>query len=284
MVHGNDFVQSTMLMTFVFVAFQAFWGLKTVFAIIRDDVNIPANDNVGSKALEPIVEALAEIRSRLDRLEEGNVGIVRKEKEEAKITTTTQLADVRNRLGRPEEGNGGIVTNEKEEATTTTQLDVFDPTMSLTDYNSQTHQLHASTSSLPPSQKLQLHHHLWRPSPAWIQSCTHHVARDSSLMKPFINKPSGCRLGDCIKFCRACKPGGPETIAAAYQAAGCKGKLINRKFRNLPIVETTLQNVATTQKGFHKPDPNDVVLHLRLGDGEFFKVCCGKFIGCFTSL
>lgn len=70
---------------------------------------------------------------------------------------------------------------------------------------------------------------------------------------------SGYRLGDCIKGCRTCG-NDTDTIAFAYSQAACPSSL-----NNLKVIKELLHQ-KDGKEGFEVPDPNAVVIHLRLGD------------------
>ena len=111
----------------------------------------------------------------------------------------------------------------------------------------------------------------WWPDAEWIMDC---VERERDL-KPFdtLIEFKNYRLGDCVKLCSGC-PTDQEfknlahwTIAGQYYDSGCdaNGPHFHTKRGNETLLLEILKNVAETQD-YPTPDPEAIVIHLRLGD------------------
>jgi hypothetical protein len=119
----------------------------------------------------------------------------------------------------------------------------------------------------------------WWPTADWIQQC---VTTPRNLT-PFATLPEweGYRLGDCVKICAGCpierKPHAKEdlyqspqlahvTIAGEYWDRDCaRGKQYHMKRGNESLLDEIIDS-RLGQPGFYYPDPNAIVIHLRLGD------------------
>jgi hypothetical protein len=120
-----------------------------------------------------------------------------------------------------------------------------------------------------------------RPTRQWLDDCATTLAKDKSVMRPFPAKIPRYRLGDCIKRCRACYMGIPSqkntterqpwrhfpedynlTIAGYYNNLACN----TQDMSNYSLVHNILETHFASRPGFVKPNPNDIVIHLRLGD------------------
>ncbi|CAB9520611.1 expressed unknown protein [Seminavis robusta] len=140
-----------------------------------------------------------------------------------------------------------IPSNQAAAADTTNHDDVFDPNLLPDDY-----------IFLDPS----------IPSKEWMHNCAKTLQQDSNILKPFPITIPGYSLGDCITHCNQCTIDNKQnsnsnnrTIAFYYNAFACP----NNK-QNLTVVDRILKIVGQ-REGFVKPDPNDIVIHLPLGDG-----------------
>lgn len=112
----------------------------------------------------------------------------------------------------------------------------------------------------------------WWPTPEWIQAC---VDKPRNL-KPFKVDPAWVdyRLGDCVKSCdpRACPTSTHHaalahnaTIAGQYYDLACEGSQWHVKNGNETLLDEIIAQ-RRSEPGFYTPDPNTVVIHLRLGD------------------
>lgn len=113
----------------------------------------------------------------------------------------------------------------------------------------------------------------WWPTRKWIGEC----ANKPRELTPFKTYPDwvGYRLGDCIKFCGhgACPSDtvSPQlahwSIAGEYydRACGPTGPYLHKKKGNETLVDVILKK-REGKTGFEKPDPDAVIIHLRLGD------------------
>lgn len=111
----------------------------------------------------------------------------------------------------------------------------------------------------------------WWPDAEWIQAC---VDKPRELT-PFhtLENWVDYRLGDCVKLCGGCPTveDHPQlahwTIAGQYYDLGCdpEGPQYHVKRGNETLLDTILEGLAG-KKGFYKPDPEAIVIHLRLGD------------------
>jgi hypothetical protein len=119
-----------------------------------------------------------------------------------------------------------------------------------------------------------------RPTQQWLEDCATTLAKDQSVIRPFPAKILEYRLGDCIKLCEACYKGIPSqkntidrdpwrpfpdyksTIAGYYNNFGCN----TQDTSNYSLVHEILETHFASRPGFVKPDPNAIVIHLRLGD------------------
>ncbi|CAB9507339.1 expressed unknown protein [Seminavis robusta] len=116
------------------------------------------------------------------------------------------------------------------------------------------------------------------PSKQWLQDCAATLGKDKSIVKEFPTLLGEYALGDCIKACNKCNLGLPGkqkkifapdmkhhknynlTIAGYYSELACPHKI-----KNFTILNQVLE-IFGQRDGFVKPDPTDVVMHLRLGD------------------
>eukprot|EP00934_Nitzschia_sp_Nitz4_P006046 Nitzschia sp. Nitz4//scaffold25_size161228//126864//128873//NITZ4_002452-RA/size161228-processed-gene-0.169-mRNA-1//1//CDS//3329544652//6036//frame0 len=124
----------------------------------------------------------------------------------------------------------------------------------------------------------------WRPTGSWVQACVKQV--EASKPKPFQVVWRRYVLGDCIKMCRKCyvlkcvrhpekaKQRGSgcfeqatrnDTFSALYHFRACK---TNQHVMggNWTIVEEIMREAQENDATFQEPDPDALVLHLRLGD------------------
>lgn len=111
----------------------------------------------------------------------------------------------------------------------------------------------------------------WWPDELWIYDCAN---RERDLT-PFNTNPDWVdyRLGDCVKLCSGC----PDkqhphlmhnaTIAGQYWDLGCdkQGPHWHVKRGNETLLNDIIDGM-TGRPGFVKPDPDAIVIHLRLGD------------------
>ena len=118
----------------------------------------------------------------------------------------------------------------------------------------------------------------WWPDEAWIQEC---VDKPRELT-PFATLElwKDYRLGDCVKICAGCpvdfEPGKNDdlyksplahwTMAGEYYDRDCAmGKANHMKRGNETLLDEII-NSRQGQEGFYLPDPEAIVIHLRLGD------------------
>ena len=108
----------------------------------------------------------------------------------------------------------------------------------------------------------------WWPDHHWIKQCV----KQDRVLEPFPTAGDwvGYRLGDCIKRCSGC-PGkrkhhdlASTSIAGQYNEQACKTGLHVERGNETLLDE--LLAARDGKKGFYKPDPDAMVVHLRLGD------------------
>ena len=106
----------------------------------------------------------------------------------------------------------------------------------------------------------------------WIYDC---VNKERDLA-PFDTDPDWVdyRLGDCVKVCKGCPDKHHKlllhnaTIAGQYWDLGCdeRGPQWHIPRGGNETLLNILIDGMTGRPGFVKPDPNAIVIHLRLGD------------------
>ena len=115
----------------------------------------------------------------------------------------------------------------------------------------------------------------WWPHDLWIHDCVHQ-ARDDYLI-PFATDPDyvDYRLCDCVKMCDGCpRQSGHahaahnNTLAGLYEDLGCDktGPHWHVKQGNETLLNQLIDDMLLTREGFDVPDPEAIVIHLRLGD------------------
>lgn len=111
----------------------------------------------------------------------------------------------------------------------------------------------------------------WWPDRHWIREC---VDKPRNLTR-FATYPEweDYRLGDCVKICRGCPVqrghnalGHNWTIAGEYEDLACPPNGWMHEKRGNETLLDELIDAREGSPGFTKPDPNAVVVHLRLGD------------------
>ncbi|CAB9527146.1 expressed unknown protein [Seminavis robusta] len=131
-------------------------------------------------------------------------------------------------------------------------------------------------SQFYPQLTLEDYQHLehFRPSGSWLTSCAKMLAKDATIVKPFPTNRVNYALGDCIKACddRCATPQGhPDhtatNVGEDYSAtmAGHYGHYMCPTRKNFTFVQDMLQ-LFGERDTFIKPDPDALVIHLRLGD------------------
>eukprot|EP00977_Amphora_coffeiformis_P007790 scaffold1697_cov180-Amphora_coffeaeformis.AAC.26 len=112
----------------------------------------------------------------------------------------------------------------------------------------------------------------WWPDDLWIHDC---VNKERDL-KPFINPPewNDYVLGDCVKLCGRCprddyhsELAHEVTIAGQYYDLACDeaGPQWHMKRGNETLLNSIIDGMHD-REGFEIPDPDELVIHLRLGD------------------
>mmetsp|Transcript_28929 Transcript_28929/g.61108 ORF Transcript_28929/g.61108 Transcript_28929/m.61108 type:complete len:373 (-) Transcript_28929:159-1277(-) len=122
-----------------------------------------------------------------------------------------------------------------------------------------------------------------RPSVKWLKSCAETLANDPTVVTPFAMAQEGWekyRLGDCLKACTASACNLPKKskerqkwnrhhnaskfskMAYMYQVMACEPE---PERHNLTVVDQIFDFVKG-RPGFEVPDPDSIVIHLRLGD------------------
>ena len=129
----------------------------------------------------------------------------------------------------------------------------------------------------------------WWPDAKWIKAC---AKKDRDLV-PFATKPEwvGYRLGDCVKICAGCPvdskdlvPPNPKinakhsqslapelshnvSIGGMYWDLGCDpdGPRLHTKAGNETLLNQIIDSVGIREV-FFRPDPDAIVIHLRLGN------------------
>lgn len=116
----------------------------------------------------------------------------------------------------------------------------------------------------------------WVASDKWLQGCATNLSRKEPVpfrphLFPGHHNSRLYRLGDCLRKC-ACMPGhGNQTMLAQYMSLGCVPSRLSPltiKYKggmNMTIIEQLLR-MRDEKPGFTRPDPDALVIHLRLGD------------------
>lgn len=109
----------------------------------------------------------------------------------------------------------------------------------------------------------------------WLEQCVAEMSNKTS--KPFHTERMNYAVGDCIKMCNKCEWGNGHripprylypnwTIAGSYAQLACPEN--NPRYvsgGNLTLIDQVFHQFEH-KKGFVKPDPDAIILHLRLGD------------------
>jgi len=112
----------------------------------------------------------------------------------------------------------------------------------------------------------------------WLSNCVRNFPEREII--PFRIKPGFdlYRLGDCIKSCASCSrlsrknpkptPEPPNAVSLEYEALACPPDRTARpnNATNLLVLGGILRRRAERDPTFVKPDPDALVVHLRLGD------------------
>lgn len=115
------------------------------------------------------------------------------------------------------------------------------------------------------------------PTNGWFDGCETALINNTKLVHPFVLEPYniGYRLGDCIRWCTHCETCTPRELrnetnltairrlAFMYEVTRCRDYM---DLYNLTHIRKELFPVLGQREGFVRPDPRDVVVHLRLGD------------------
>ncbi|CAB9507335.1 expressed unknown protein (Partial), partial [Seminavis robusta] len=219
---------------------------KDPFAIVRDGkvIHMAASTQQQTQQRSGVTVENGQPPSRLPDSNRTDSNLTTQDSEFQLVEPTTPSAD--KSQDTPEQPP--IASNQAAAADTITNHDdVFDPNLLPDDY-----------IFLDPS----------IPSKEWMHNCAKTLQQDSNILKPFPITIPSYSLGDCITHCNKCTIDNKQnsnsnnrTIAFYYNAFACP----NNK-QNLTVVDRILKIVGQ-REGFVKPDPNDIVIHLPLGDG-----------------
>jgi len=186
------------------------------------------------------------------------------------VVTDSELQNLRERIEKIEEHlqehNGRLAAKEDtfastKESTTSRERnrevdinpDVFEPSWTLQDY-----------ANLPQHT---------RPRHVWLRNCVRSLANDTEIVKPFRPGIRLYALGDCIRRCVKCGCGGNQSLKCTDETEKIYSGTMAASYQRLSCPETNNYSAIyeifadfSGRKGFHKPDPEAVVIHLRLGD------------------
>lgn len=108
----------------------------------------------------------------------------------------------------------------------------------------------------------------WYPSEEWVHNCTQDLSSRTEAEGEW-DIPHDIALGDCIKFCRCYHGSLPNTtFNKLYHKRACHGGPLsagNGRF-NLSIIDEVHAIQGKNPSLFMKPEPEALVIHLRLGD------------------
>lgn len=150
-----------------------------------------------------------------------------------------------------------ILKGEEAEEAKDDPNDLFDPKLTLEDYN----RMAKKKGPILPSDK-------------WLASCAHNVTSYQHHRELQLENTGGevmrlgdvrrkLRLGDCVRWCskRTCAAG----IGKRYSRYGCYGNENSMKEGNLTALEMAMDYV-NKKEHFHTPEPDEMIIHLRMGD------------------
>ena len=130
---------------------------------------------------------------------------------------------------------------------------------------------------------------LWTPSDEWIETCVRYENEQNALVhKRYKIQWPNYRLGDCIRFCDACRSSWKSSrykklsIAGEYWNVVCHRKNAYDRSRgnNFTFLDELFQRYEADPRPYRKPWPrpadDELVIHLRIGDVMDYPIYIGN--------